>query len=70
MSKPMIKHCQNCRYFEIEKIKCVDMFADPYTRKIGKCDIKYKNVPKFLRRVTALFCKYYREDENIANEYD
>ena len=67
MSKPMIKHCQNCKYFEIRKIV---MYDCPRTIEVGKCDVKYKNIPKFLRRITALCCKYYREDENIANEYD
>lgn len=43
--KPIIRHCQNCKY-SIELLECI------------KCDVKYDYC--FCPRVKALFCRYYK----------
>ena len=55
MSKPIIRHCRNCKYCE-EKRKHFDV-------TLAYCTVKYKTVE--FERLAALTCKHYE----VKKEY-
>lgn len=50
--KPIIRHCRNCKFANLNK------FTDSIV-----CDVKYKYYLQESQRVTAIFCKYYKQKE-------
>ena len=47
MSKPIIRHCQNCEY------------ADGFKHSSVFCDVKYRWVVLKRQRIKALFCRFF-----------
>ena len=47
MSKPIIRHCQNCKY------------GDSFKRGSVFCDVKYRGVVLERQRIKALFCRFF-----------
>lgn len=47
MSKPIIRHCQNCKYAD-----SLNKYSKVY------CDVKYKEIWGHQRRA-ALFCRFF-----------
>lgn len=54
MSKPMIRHCKNCRWHK------------KYVIGDGECTVKYITASNPRRR--ALLCRFYEEKEGEENE--
>lgn len=46
MSKPIIRHCINCKWFK-------------EVLGVGECKVKDKTILE--ERISALFCRYYKE---------
>lgn len=52
-SKPIIRHCKNCKY------------RDPY--KYAYCTVRYRGIG--YPRLRALFCRFFKkEEEEPSNE--
>lgn len=51
MSKPIIRHCYNCKYYRGE----APLFP------LYDCDVKYIDV--LFPRIRALMCRYYTAEE-------
>lgn len=47
MSKPIIRHCQNCKYAD-----SLSKYSKVY------CDVKYEEILRHQRR-KALFCRFF-----------
>lgn len=50
MSKPIIRHCRNCKYSVHHAI----------TDNVY-CDVRYKLFFKSVQRIKAIFCRFYKE---------
>lgn len=51
--KPIIRHCRNCEW-------CCYRNG---LRGAIDCEVKYKTVHDFEQRITALFCRHYKQKE-------
>lgn len=47
--KPMIRHCRNCEY------------STYFVRDTIYCDVKYKLKIQEEQRISAVFCRYYKQ---------
>ena len=52
MSKPIIRHCKNCKWYE-----CTLVYD---------CSVRYTNI--LYKRLRALFCRFYEKKEVAGNE--
>ena len=56
--KPIIRHCKNCKYYKPRY---------GFFTGAGDCDVKYDYLPESSQRITAIFCKYYKQKESEEN---
>ena len=54
MSIPKIRHCRNCAWHKTNYLQT----DNPRTYD---CRVRYKSV--YFERITALLCKYYKQEE-------
>ena len=59
MSKPMIRHCYNCKYYKTTISKGFGVFR--------QCDVKYTPIGKF-PKLRALTCRFYEQKEVKEDE--
>lgn len=52
MSKPMIRHCRNCKWGE-----CKQYDTGVY------CMVKYKRIAECNQRIEAMMCWHYKKNE-------
>ena len=53
--KQIIRHCRNCEWCCYRK--CGSIY----------CEVKYKTVYDFEQRITALFCRHYKQKEGVPS---
>ena len=52
--KPMIRHCRNCEYLKTSNYGDI---------RDGVCMVKYKFKDCTMQRISALFCRFFKQKE-------
>lgn len=56
-TKPMIRHCKNCKWGNFNGKTIYSYDSDIW------CDVKYTRICNCYQRVDALFCRHYKPKE-------